>query len=534
MSISALWKQILDTNTPNPFELLEDVKKAVVESQNPAEVAFGTSGWRGELGEEFTFRNVQVAAAAMVKMYLTADAELLGHLGVADLEQWKREGVVIGHDNRMFGADFAKITAHEFAKAGVKVYYAAEASTPEFSAAIDILNAACAVNITPSHNPANYSGIKFNPKDGGPAGAEITSVITSLANEMMASHQYETPAEPTWTVVDTRESFVQFYQKKGTLDLALIREFVHSGKVFLATDHVHGATRGRPGFILQNPSCLHPLRTEDNVLFGRIAPEPSSANMAGVRQVVDASATELKLGVIFDPDGDRIRFYDGEMEIDMNRFGAMAFHFLWVHKGCRGVCAKSVATSNFANAIAKGLGAEMAETAVGFKNFRPFVREGAVPMAVIAFEESDGISGWNNTIEKDAQFGLLLALEMMARTGKNLGAYLRDLQAEFGIFFPERKGFEVDKSMTGAPLMSKIKALGESVQVGQELRVGASQKKIAEILTLDGVKIIFEDASWMLIRGSGTEPKVRIYTECRSAEEQQPMFEAAKALFFAE
>lgn len=534
MSISALWKKILDPNTSNPFELLEEIKTAVVQSQECAEVAFGTSGWRGELGLEFTFRNVQVAAKAMVQMYLQADAELMEHLGIQDLDQWKREGVVIGHDNRMFGADFAKITAHEFAKAGVKVYYAGEASTPEFSAAIDILGAACAVNITPSHNPANYSGIKFNPKDGGPAGPEITSVITRLANEMMQAHVYEIPAEPQWTVVDTRASFVEFYRKKATLDLDLIREFVHSGKVFLATDHVHGATRGRPGYILENPAKLCTLRTEDNVLFGGIAPEPSSANMAAVRQVVDQAAESLKLGVIFDPDGDRIRFYDGEMEIDMNRFGAMAFHFLWVHKGLRGVCAKSVATSNFANAIAKALGAEMAETAVGFKNFRPFVREGASPMAVIAFEESDGISGWNNTIEKDAQFGLLLALEMMARSGQNLGAYLRELQAEFGAFFPERKGFEVEKSMTGAPLMAKIKALGERVQVGQKITVGSQEKEVAEILTLDGVKIIFADASWMLIRGSGTEPKVRIYTECRSADEQQPMFEAAKALFFAE
>ncbi len=533
MSLTALWKQILDHNTPNPYALLETVRTAVESSQAPAEVSFGTSGWRGELGDEFTFRNVQVVAEAMVQMYLEADAELLEHLGVKNLDQWRKQGVVIGHDNRMYGREFAMLIGAVFAREGVMVYYGGEASTPEFSAAIEVLDAACAVNITPSHNPANYSGVKFNPKDGGPAGPEITSVITRLANARMASHVYHEPEPFVWEIVDLRASYLKFLQDRGTIDFAVIQKLVDSGKLALVTDHVHGATRGRPGFLLGEPKCLQTVRTEDDILFGRVAPEPSSTNMAKVRELIDASAAELKLGVIFDPDGDRIRYYDGTTEIDMNRFGAIAFHYLWVHRGLRGVCAKSVATSNFANAIAAKVGAPMAETAVGFKNFRPLLRKGCEPMAVIAFEESDGISGWNNTIEKDAQFGLLLALEMMAVTGKTLGQYLAELQAEFGFFYPERKGFEVEKSMAGAPLTAKITALGERMAPGQVIRVGENDKTIAEVLTLDGVKIIFGDQSWMLIRGSGTEPKVRIYTECRSADEQQPMFEAAKALFFA-
>ncbi len=95
-----------------------------------------------------------------------------------------------------------------------------------------------------------------------------------------------------------------------------------------------------------------------------------------------------------DPDGDRIRFSDGSMQIPMNYFGAMALHFLHVYKGIRGVAAKSVGTSNFVNAIAEKLGIPVRETKVGFKNFRPYLLQNAEERAIVAFEESDGISGY--------------------------------------------------------------------------------------------------------------------------------------------
>ena len=153
---------------------------------------------------------------------------------------------------------------------------------------------------------------------------------------------------------------------------------------------------------------------------------------------------------------------------------------------------------------------------------------------MIAFEESDGISGLNNTLEKDAQFGLLLALEIIAVTGKNLGEYLDALYAEYGHFYPTRSAFEVDKSLVGAPLIAKVNAVAERAQPKMKILVGTKEKEVKQLLTLDGVKIIFTDDSWMLIRPSGTEPKVRIYTECRDLEEKEALFDAAKSLFFKE
>jgi phosphomannomutase len=193
--------------------------------------------------------------------------------------------------------------------------------------------------------------------------------------------------------------------------------------------------------------------------------------------------------------------------------------------------AKSVATSNFANIIATKLGIPVMETPVGFKNFRPWLKRNANPKALIAFEESDGITGLNNTLEKDAHFGLLLALEIMAVTGKNLGEYLDLLYAEYGRLYPERSGFEVDKSLVGAPLLAKVQKI--TAQPGSKIAIGSKSKVVKELITVDGVKIIFTDDSWMLIRPSGTEPKVRIYAECRDFQEKEDMFETAKKLFFS-
>jgi len=536
-NITDLWKQIQAPNfDPNTGKsLLDQVMDAARNSQAPAQVTFGTSGWRAEIGSEFTLRNLQVVGKALVRLYQEADAAMFQALGIKDFAELAKRGVVIGHDNRMLGKEFCAVVADQFLKAGVTVFYGGEASTPEFSAAVEMMGAACAVNMTPSHNPSHYNGIKFNPADGGPAGPEITDVLTSLSNQMMPTHVWEPVDFETlsWQKFDILKVYRDFLVKQGTIKFARIQNLLKSGRLSLVVDYVHGSTRGRPEYLLENPTCLVNLRTEDDPLFGGVAPEPSSKNLEGVRRILDASKSWYRLGVIFDPDGDRVRFYDGTREIDMNAFGAIAFHYMATWRKQKGVVAKSVATSNFVNIIAEGLGRKVAETPVGFKNFRPYLSRGASPKALVAFEESDGISGLNNTLEKDAQFGLLLALEIMAVTGKNLGEYLDALYREFGRLYPQRMAFEVDKSLVGAPLMAKVSAIAEKTQPGMTVQVGTQSKKVKQLLTLDGTKVIFEDDSWMLVRPSGTEPKVRIYTETRLPEEKDAMFEAARSLFFA-
>ena len=534
INVTELWKQIqsADFNPNRDYELVEQVKQAAISSSGNATVSFGTSGWRGEIGSEFTLKNIQVVAKAILQVYREADRATFEALGIESFEELQAKGLVVGHDNRLLGKEFCEVVADQFIKSGIKVYYGGEMPTPEFSAAIESLGAACSVNITPSHNPSHYNGIKFNPADGGPAGPEITDKITANANKIMTSCKWEELGEVKWEKIDPIKIYKAFSEKQGTIKYGRIQYLLSKESIDLVCDHVNGSTRGRPAALLGNPQCLTSLRTEDDPLFGGVAPEPSSKNLAGVKQVLDSSKSRFKLGAIFDPDGDRIRFYDGSREIDMNSFGAIAIHYMKTWRKEEGVLAKSVATSNFANIIAEKLGVPVMETPVGFKNFRPWLKRDANPKALIAFEESDGITGLNNTLEKDASFGFLLALEIMAVTGKNLGEYLDLLYAEYGRLYPERSGFEVDKSLVGAPLLAKVAEIAKSAAPGTKIAIGSKNKTVRELISVDGVKIIFTDDSWILVRPSGTEPKVRIYAECREAAEKDDMFATAKDLFF--
>ncbi len=527
---SSCWRAIL-SDVMKRKGLMPEIEKFARGNTAPAKIVFGTSGWRGEIGTDYTFRNVRIVTSAVIEMLKDGDSDVMRSLGVSDFEEVKRRGIIVGHDNRFLGKDFSMEVIGLLQKEGIKSWYAGEAPTPEFSAGIEMLNAACSINLTPSHNPANYAGFKFNPSDGGPAGSEITTKIEQTANRMMAESFMPEPALPLEVEnIDLTSLYVRYLNGRKTLDIQRIRDFIEKADCLICVDNVHGATRGRVQKILGESDRIVYLRTTDDYLFGGVAPEPSEGNMAGVETTLKSSLSKLKLGVIMDPDGDRIRFSDGNVQIPMNYFGAMALHFLRVHKCIMGIVVKSVGTSNLVNAIAERLGISVKETKVGFKNFRPYMLKSASQRAIVAFEESDGISGYNHTLEKDAIFGLLLAIEMMAVTGKNLGEYLKEIMDEFGYYYPDRSGIEVDKSLVGDPLVRKLSFIRQRYKEGSVVNIGGSGKKIKDVITVDGTKLVFDDGSWLMIRPSGTEPKVRFYIEARTERGKKAVFEAARQM----
>jgi len=527
---ASCWKEILSDVTKNKG-LLGQIECFARENTAPAEIVFGTSGWRGEIGTDYTFNNVRIVTSAIIEMLRSGDPEVMKAIGVPDFDEIKKRGVIVGHDNRFLGREFALEVIGLLQEAGLRTWYAGEAPTPEFSTGIEMLRAACSINLTPSHNPANYAGFKFNPADGGPAGSEITTKIEELSNRMMRDKTVLHGISPSAVeTVDLPALYLRYVREKKTLDLDRILAFINNSDCAVCIDNVHGSTRGRIEKILGTSPKITYLRTVDDQLFGGIAPEPSETNMAGSEQVLKSKSASLKLGAIMDPDGDRIRFCDNRVQIPMNYFGAMALHFLHVHKGFPGVVAKSVGTSNLVNAIAKRLDISVRETRVGFKNFRPYMVSDAPERAIVVFEESDGISGYHHTLEKDALFGLLLALEMMAVTGKNLGDYLTDIMNEFGYYYPDRSGISVGKSLVGEPLLGKLSVLRNQYKIGTEVAVGSSTRTVRDVITVDGTKLVFDDGSWLMIRPSGTEPKVRFYIEARTEEGKKAVFETAERM----
>jgi phosphomannomutase len=291
---------------------------------------------------------------AIIRLLKGNDPAVMNAMGVADFEDIQKRGVIVGHDNRFLGPEFSKEVIGLLQNEGIKAWYAGETVTPEFSAGIEMMNAACSINLTPSHNPANYGGFKFNPSDGGPAGPEITAGIEEIANRMMNESVVIGPVLPEQVdEIDLTALYIKFIAERKTLDVEKIRKFLEKEDCIICIDNVHGATRGKIQRIIGESGKICYLRTGDDYLFGGLAPEPSDRNMAGIEKILKESSAPFKLGVILDPDGDRIRHTDGKMKIAMNYFGAMALHFLHVHKGFDGVAAKSVGTSNLVNAVAE-------------------------------------------------------------------------------------------------------------------------------------------------------------------------------------
>ncbi|MEN8263660.1 MAG: phosphomannomutase [Nitrospirota bacterium] len=527
---ASCWKAIL-TDVSKNRGLLSVIKQFAYENTTPAKVVFGTSGWRGEIGTDFTFNNIRVVTSAIIRMFKENEPSVMKAMGVEDFKDIKRKGVIVGHDNRFLGPEFAKEVIGLLQKEGIRAWYAGEAVTPEFSVGIEMMKAACSINLTPSHNPANYGGFKFNPSDGGPAGPEITTRIEEISNGMMNESVVIGQVLPEQIEkIDLTSLYIKYINERKTLDIEKIKSFIEREDCIICIDNVHGATRGKIQRIIGENGKVCYLRTGDDYLFGGLAPEPSDSNMAGIEKILGESNAKFKLGVILDPDGDRIRHADDKMKIAMNYFGAMALHFLHVHKGFTGVAAKSVGTSNLVNAIAEKLKVPLKETQVGFKNFRPYMLSTSGEKAVVVFEESDGISGFNHTLEKDALFGILLAIEMMAVTGKNLSDYLKDIMDEYGYYYPDRSGIAVDRSLAGETLKKRLSVIHEQYKEGTVVNINGSSRTVIKVITVDGTKLVFDDGSWLMIRPSGTEPKVRFYIEARTEDEKKAVFATAEKM----
>lgn len=518
--------------------LLQEIK----ENRNDPvqEVSFGTSGWRGKLGKDISLRSVALVTEAILQLYgeLEANPELSGLLGVENLGEARQRGCVLGFDNRFAGPLLAATAARILASNGFTVHYAGESTTGALSAALLELRGAFSINLTPSHNPLEYGGYKFNAADAGPAASQVTERITAAAARLLAEGYMPDPgpmdiaevmaAFPRVRQIDALAQWKKLVRDNGArhgLNLeSAVAAFLARQDMVVAVDAVHGASRLHIRELFGNSKspALIVLRDWADVTFGGVAPEPSTANMRQVVQLLRERPQPLKLGAIIDPDGDRIRFTDGTREIGMNQFGAMAYHFLHEYKNKKGMVAKTVATSNLANSIAEAFGEELFEPPVGFKNFKP-----VIDRALVFFEESDGISITGHTPEKDAYIGLLLAVEMMLATGMNLGDYLAALEKEHGAFYPERDGVEV--SIKGEQLLSRLAGLAKYAP-GSEVTVGSQQRRIRQVITSDGRKMVFEDGSWLMIRPSGTEPKVRFYVESRDPAGTKDLVATAKGM----
>src|SRR6266446_3313506 len=439
------------------------------------QIRFGTSGWRAVMAEEFTFANVR-------------------------------------RDPRFLGETFCSMAAEILAGHGITPLVIAEpAPTPAIAYAVIRERADGAINFTASHNPPEYNGIKFSTPDGAPALPDVTKTIEAEIADAV-NDQPKPARAPASEALEPRGTYLS--RLREVIDLNAIQK----AGLRVVFDPFWGAARGYPDSLLRdagvNVATVHDYR---DVLFGGHAPEPDDHLLEDCRNKM--RETKAHIGIATDGDADRFGIVDEDGTfVQPNYIIALLFDYLVESRGWKNGVAKSVATTNLINALAKHHGVELHETPVGFKYIGELIMQDKI---VIGGEESAGLSIRHHVPEKDGVLAGLLCSEMVARRGKSLGRQLQELFVNVGSFYPQRENFrltpEVKEKFTG------------KLQTAQREFFGQKGKEMART---DGMKLVFADGSWVCYRLSGTEPVVRIYSEATSEAGLEKLSAAAKKWIF--
>ena len=466
------------------------------------QIKFGTSGWRSVMAEEFTFANVQRAVGGIAR-YVTSQ---------------KRKGarVIVGRDPRFLGESFCAMAADLLAFQGITPLVVADpAPTPAFAHAVVANKADGVINFTASHNPPEYNGIKFSTPDGCPALPEVTRQIEALITAGDTSATSSDIMIPRPVAKDTLNPKPPYLKRLGeVVDLDVIKK----AGLKVAFDPMWGAARGYSDELLRGVglqvTTVHDYR---DVLFGGHAPEPDDHLLEDLRKKM--RETGAQIGIATDGDADRFGIVDADGTfLQPNYVIAILFDYLVESRGWKNGVAKSVATTNLINALAKAHGVELHETPVGFKYIGELIMQDRI---AIGGEESAGLSIRHHVPEKDGVLAGLLCCEAVARRGKSLGEQLKAISIKVGSFYPKRENFR---------LTPEVKA-----KFTEKLRSDPREfcgHPVSEVVRTDGLKLVFNDGSWVCYRLSGTEPVVRAYTEARSEQGLEKLSTAAKSWIF--
>jgi phosphoglucomutase len=465
-------------------------------------IKFGTSGWRGILAEDFTFANARLVCQAV--------ADYLKQEGLAD------KGVIVAYDTRFLSETFAAAAAEVMAGNGIPAFYTTrDTPTPVVSFAIRKAQRGGGINITASHNPAEWNGIKFSPAQGGPAPTPVTSAIEGLIREISPADVKTIPfaeARDRGLVadIDPRESYFDHLRK--LLDVQVLGQ---SG-LKVAVDVMFGTGRDYLDAFLRDAGVqvevLHGYR---DPLFGGQRPEPSGEYLDPLAERIRETGAHLGLAV--DADADRFGVMDGQGRYhEANVILGLLFDHLIKTRGWEGGVARSVATSHLVDKVAAAHGRPVFETKVGFKFLGEYILS---EQALMVGEESEGFSMRGHLPEKDGILACLLVAEMVAKTGKGIPELIEDLFARVGPVHTQRLNLSLTPEV-------KVRLL-ERLQTTPEQFAGL---KVVEHVTIDGHKYLLENGSWVCFRPSGTEPVVRFYLEASSEADLEKLRLAGGAL----
>ena len=457
-------------------------------------IEFGTDGWRAVIADDYTFENLErVAQATAVWLH--------GDYGDSP-------SVVIGHDTRFLGPQFAERAAQILTEAGVHVTFAdTVVSTPAVSWATQAMDADAGIVITASHNPPEYSGYKIKAHFGGPAPPEMISAV-------------EEAVEPPSALPDDLNSF-EALKMDGNIALNDVRsgylnalhealdiEAIANSDLRLAHDAMYGAGQGLITELLGDDQVI-PLRHEHNPSFHGVAPEPIADRLQDLSDTVANS--DCDVGLANDGDADRIGMVDENGDfVSSHRILSLLVKYLHEERGLSGDIVKTFSTTHMLDKMGEHYDLKVETTPIGFKHIAKKMAGGNV---LVGGEESGGIAAMGHIPERDGIYIGLLIVEMMVKRDMTLSALVDELLEEFGPHYNYRDDIHIRED--------------QKQNVLDRLDTGGGLDEIyghpvSEVQTLDGFKHVTENG-WLLIRPSGTEPVLRVYSEAESSD-------AAKAL----
>jgi alpha-D-glucose phosphate-specific phosphoglucomutase len=463
------------------------------------QIKFGTDGWRGVIADDFTYENVRTVTLAIARYVVRAEKP-----GVE---------VLVGFDTRFGSEKFARVAAEALSAAGISVSLATEANpTPALSLLVRMRGAAGGIQITASHNPFRWNGVKFKASYGSSASPAIVAQIEAELAKVLRDGVPALPVRKDLIgSLDVRRPYLETLA--GLVDWERLR----AAKLRFLIDPMHGAGRGllRDLFRRNGIECEEIRGTRDP-LFGGVNPEPIEPHVEALRQALRSGKYDA--GFAFDGDADRIGAMDrdGTFITPHQIFSILLWHLAGTRK-VSGDVAKTFSTTKMIDKIAQRFERKVWETPIGFKYICDRMLESDI---LLGGEESGGIGTKLYLPERDATVNALLLAEVMAWHGKRLGELVAMLHHEFGEFHYGRVDLEVTDGQKKKAMSyfadGKLKKVLDWSVVRRE--------------DLDGLKIYLGDIGWVMVRASGTENMLRIYSETTRPETTRRILERVTEL----
>ncbi|MCU0666128.1 MAG: phosphoglucomutase/phosphomannomutase family protein [Candidatus Omnitrophica bacterium] len=439
---------------------------------NNTPIKFGTDGWRAIIAKDYTFENLKKLSQAVCD-YLGSPRK-----------------IAIGYDTRFMSAEFARCCAQVFVANGMEVLLSDRPiPTPTLSFTVKTRKFDLGIMITASHNPYSYNGFKIKNAKGGAADVEVTKEVESFIGRNPVKE--DPNLFDKIKVEDLTRAYIKFL--RGYIDLKKIK----NKKFKVLVDAMHGSGDSLIGEVLKGSKIkLEFLRNTINPSFGGSRPEPVEENLSALKEAVKKG--KFDLGIALDGDADRIACVaPGGVFIHPQKIlGLLTLHLNQDRKMSGGMV-KTVCGTMMMDNIAKFLGIKIYETPVGFKYISHLMETQDI---VAGGEEAGGMGVKNYIPERDGTMAGLLLLEMMVYRNKNILKILNDMEKQFGKYFYVRDDLHLEKRVHPAKESLPKELLG---------------KKVISVNDSDGVKLICEDQSWLMFRGSGTEPIMRLYAEAK-------------------